>query len=674
MSELIVNIIIRFVCFFFCCLAGYNSLAQTCTTLGQTPGSAFPVCGTAKFEQKEVPLCGGRALPSFCPSAAITDVNPFWYKFTANTSGTLGFVITPVTLNEDYDWQLFDITGKNPDDVFTTSSLVIAHNWSGEFGVTGASTAGSSLTVCEGPGKPLFSSMPSIKAGHTYLLLISHFTNSQSGYSLEFKGGTASIYDPLEPAVAAIRAACSGKELSLVFNKKMRCSTLSEDGSEIVITDGNGTKAITANSLQCLAGFDMDSVTVTLDNNLAPGKYHLSIKDGSDGNSILDYCERPVNSAQSFEFEVPVVSYTPLDSLVTPLCAPSSVTLVFDNRIKCSSLTSNASEFKVSGPGPVTINGFTANCQNDLTSSIQLNFTAPLVIGGTYTIQLFKGSDGNTIINECGLETPEGESISFTIKDTVSADFSINQFKGCRADTFALGHDGAHGVDSWNWSFPDATGSALQNPVFISPSSGSSFIRLIVSNGLCSDTATQQIVSDTRLDAVINGPSVICPRDGGLFTDASIGSVISWNWSFGNGSTSSVQNPPLQNYGTQSRDVEENVQLIVRDNIGCEDTAIKKILIVSSCIIVVPNAFTPNNDGRNDFLFPSNGYKADNLIFRVFNRFGQLVFETRDWTRKWDGRYNGQELATGTYVWTLQYTLRDTGQRYSLKGTTTLLR
>ncbi|HYE55051.1 MAG TPA: PKD domain-containing protein, partial [Chitinophagaceae bacterium] len=156
--------------------------AQPCTTPGQTPGTAFPVCGTSVFNQNTVPLCDGRTLPSpNCTNITLADKNPFWYKFTCFQSGTLGFVITPNDLSSDYDWELYDVTGVNPEAVYTNGSLVQSCNWSGETGITGASNAGSQLFVCEGTGRPLFSKMPQIQAGRNYLLMVSHFTASQSG-------------------------------------------------------------------------------------------------------------------------------------------------------------------------------------------------------------------------------------------------------------------------------------------------------------------------------------------------------------------------------------------------------------------------------------------------------------------------------------------------------------
>src|SRR5678816_779851 len=97
-----------------------SSSAQTpCDTLGQNPGTAFPVCGTDTFSISSVPICGDKRVPGPCTNVPLTDKNPFWYKFTCFSAGTLGFVITPNTLSDDYDWQLFDVTNRNPNDVYT---------------------------------------------------------------------------------------------------------------------------------------------------------------------------------------------------------------------------------------------------------------------------------------------------------------------------------------------------------------------------------------------------------------------------------------------------------------------------------------------------------------------------------------------------------------------------
>ena len=220
--------------------------AQACTTLGQNPSTAFPVCGTTTFDQTTVPICATNDLSvpgcSGNGGALYQNKNPFWYKFTCYQSGSLGFVITPNDLTEDYDWQLYDITGRNPDDVYTDPSLVITGNWSGSSGLTGASSSGNSAISCASvptDNVPTFARWPDLVAGHDYILLISHFSDSQSGYSLSFGGGTAVITDPTLPHLQNATPDCDGKKITLKLNKNMRCSSLTSPGTEFSISPGS---------------------------------------------------------------------------------------------------------------------------------------------------------------------------------------------------------------------------------------------------------------------------------------------------------------------------------------------------------------------------------------------------------------------------------------------------
>jgi gliding motility-associated-like protein len=113
--------------------------------------------------------------------------------------------------------------------------------------------------------------------------------------------------------------------------------------------------------------------------------------------------------------------------------------------------------------------------------------------------------------------------------------------------------------------------------------------------------------------------------------------------------------------------------LAVRDTAGCTDTIYRTLKVADNCYIAVPTAFTPNNDGLNDYLYPLNAYKATNLLFRVYSRSGKVVFTTNDWTRKWDGKIGDVEQPTGVYIWMLDYNDAN-GKRVSLKGTTALIR
>lgn len=664
------------------CFFSISSFAQTtCGNLGQTPGAAFPVCGIDTFAQTQVPVCGGRQIMApGCNDVPLSDVNPYWYKFTCFKSGTLGFVIEPKNQGDDYDWQIFDITGHRPDDVYTDASLFVACNWSGETGTTGASKAGKSLVVCASNGtgvRPLFSSMPELIEGHQYLLLVSHFSGSdQSGYGLVFTGGTADITDPTDPAMTGARAICDGIQMAVKLNKKMKCSSVNPDGSDFTISPAIAP-VIAAEGVNCNGEFDMDSVVITLGSPLPPGNYTVSVKSDANGINLLDNCGRSIPDGQSLPVTVYPVYPTPMDSLAKPSCAPDELTLVFSKPMMCSTVTEEGTEFSVTGPTPVTVIAASGVCdKSGLSSVIKVKLAAPIQSGGAYRIVLNTGTDGNTIYNECGKETPAGSFIDFYVADTVSAFFNYKIRWGCKIDTIDFSHDGRDGVNNWLWTFDDNTSSHKDTSITYTVF-GNKTARLTVSNGTCKqDYSVDNILLDNELHAVFEGTSDVCPNDPAVFVEQSYNRVVSWNWDFGNGFTSTLKTPASQFYVASNNNVIRDVpvRLIVQNDLGCRDTAVHIIHVVGNCYIAIPKAFTPNNDGLNDYLYPTNAYKARDLKFIVYNRGGQKIFETTDWTNKWDGTFKGQPQDPGTYVWTLVYTHKETGQHYNLKGTTVLIR
>ena len=652
-----------------------------CTTLGQTPYTAFPVCGINTFSQATVPICqNSNMLVPGCPASPMvgyTDKNPFWYRFTCYQAGTLGLLITPNDLGDDYDWQLFDITGvSNLNSVYTDPSLFVIGNWSGTFGLTGASNAGTTNVQCASDPAdniPTFSTMPNLQLGHTYLLMVSHFSDSQSGYQLSFGGGTASITDPKLPDLQTATSSCDATQITIKLNKKVKCNTLAGDGSDFTISPASAT-VIAATGLGCTAGFDLDSVTLILSNPLPVGNYSVIIKNGTDANTLRDNCDHLIPAGNNIPLIIAPIQPTPMDSLTTVSCAPGQLQLVFKKNIRCNSIAADGSDFIVTGPSAITVSSAAGVCNNGISPVIIVKLASPVVVGGVYQLTLKRGTDGNTLIDECGQETPAGSSLAFTTKDTVSAAFNYLVKLGCKADSIQFSHNGAHNVNNWFWRFDVAGASTQQNPQFIFKTFGQKQISLIVTNGFCSDTVVQTIALNNELKAVFEGNAELCPEDSASFINSSIGNIIQYNWDFGNGNTSTLKDPLPQRYPKTSGEQSYPVRLIVQNNGPCFDTAVQQVKVLRTCYIAVPNAFTPNGDKNNDYLYPLNAYKADNLVFNVYNRLGQLVFHTTDWTHKWDGSIGGKLQSSGTYVWTLRYTNHDTGKKFSLKGTSVLIR
>jgi gliding motility-associated-like protein len=229
---------------------------------------------------------------------------------------------------------------------------------------------------------------------------------------------------------------------------------------------------------------------------------------------------------------------------------------------------------------------------------------------------------------------------------------------------------------SYLWSPSDGLSNiTVGNPV-AKPNATTVYTVKVTDSSGCTDTAHVQIriLNNIELKAATTGPEIFCrPSDSASFKDVSTGVITKWSWNFGNGQTDTTNDPPIQYFSIPANEDDYIVRLAIADTSGCTDTAYHFIKVVANCRIALPTAFTPNGDGLNDYLYPLNAYKATNLVFRVYNRAGQVVFETKDWSRKWDGTFHGTPQGTGVYVWTLEYN-DASNKKISLKGTSALIR
>jgi gliding motility-associated-like protein len=93
----------------------------------------------------------------------------------------------------------------------------------------------------------------------------------------------------------------------------------------------------------------------------------------------------------------------------------------------------------------------------------------------------------------------------------------------------------------------------------------------------------------------------------------------------------------------------------VSEENGCSDSAVIRIT-VNACQIKVPTLFTPNNDGIHDFLSVKGAECLSVFSMAVLNRWGDVIFETQDLNKLWDGTRNGSNLPEGVYYYILSGT------------------
>lgn len=667
--------------FFILIAISQQATAQACTTLGQNPSTAFPVCGTTTFHQNNVPICSSNDL--FVPgcsgsgNADYENKNPFWYKFTCYQAGTLNFIISPANPNDDYDWQLYDITGLNPDEVYTNRNIIVAGNWSATPGNTGASPSGFNGIQCASDpseGKPNFSRSPNLIVGHEYILLVSHYTNSQSGYDLSFGGGSAVITDPKDPHLDKASASCDGTKITLKLNKKMKCASLTGSGSEFSLVPANAT-ITSATTRTCATGFDMDEIELTLSNPLPGAAYQLVIGAGTDGTTLADACDRqiPVGEQVSFTYTTP--QPIPIQRVEAPACKATRILFYFDKKINCATIAADGSNFTITGPTTVNVISAAGTlCQNGLSDGIVVTVSSPFYTKGTYTLTPRLSPGGGAVQDECG-QIIQPNPITFNTADTVNANYTFTNRMGCRFDTLTFSHNGAHDVNSWRWLFGNVEKSNTQQYTVVLPATSSQDVKLVVHNGVCSDSVTKTIVLNNEVKADFQMPADICPEDKLALVNTSKGLIDIYNWDFGALGSTSAQTPAPLTFIQDNRERSYTIRLRVNNiALGCSDEIRKNLRVLNNCYIAVPTGFTPNGDGLNDYLFPNNALKAQNMRFSIFNRWGQMVFSTANWQEKWDGRVNGQPQPAGVYVWFLSYTHRDTGEKVLQKGTSTLIR
>ena len=156
-------------------------------------------------------------------------------------------------------------------------------------------------------------------------------------------------------------------------------------------------------------------------------------------------------------------------------------------------------------------------------------------------------------------------------------------------------------------------------------------------------------------------------------TSRSIGNGYTYNWTPAVG----LNNPNIQNpVFTYDRQTEYLIGMTSAAGCTTTDTLLVKLLLdvpLDVSDIFVPKAWSPNNDGHNDKLFPIPVRIKELKYFRIFNRWGQLVFETNILWQGWDGIFQGQPQVMDTYTWTLE-AIGEDGTYFKRAGNSVLIR
>lgn len=297
--------------------------------------------------------------------------------------------------------------------------------------------------------------------------------------------------------------------------------------------------------------------------------------------------------------------------------------------------------------------GFTATTRN-----LTYSYKAP----GTYKVVMIVKSN-----EACADST----TITVVIHPNVAADFSISPV--CiNLPVQAINNtiDPGNTAVYYLWNFGNGQTSTLRNPpsqVYTIP--GNYVMSLSVSSAQCPlplsiqkrfvfVEAPKPGISNPEEIAVVNLPLTLQARP--------FGSTVLWK-------PATYLDNPTSFSPTFIGNKEQLYSIEIKTAGGCITIDTQLVKINKSIEIYVPNTFTPNGDGKNDFLRPFMIGIKQLAFFRIYNRWGQLVYETRDTKKGWDGVFKGTPIEVQTLVWMLEGIGVD-NKVYKAKGTTILLR
>jgi gliding motility-associated-like protein len=214
-------------------------------------------------------------------------------------------------------------------------------------------------------------------------------------------------------------------------------------------------------------------------------------------------------------------------------------------------------------------------------------------------------------------------------------------------------------------------------------------------NGGCYDI-TLTVSSATGCVSTLTVPDMICAEDQPIasfspsssqvemldgivdFDNETIGAT-SYVWDFGDGSETSTTENPTHDFGGLAVG-NYTVTLIATSPAGCVDTAQSVIQVYEELIFYVPNTFTPDDDDFNQTFQPifTSGFDPLDFNMKIFNRWGEIVFETNDATVGWDGSYGSnnevQMVQDGVYTWKIEFKTTKNDERKMVVGHVNILR
>jgi gliding motility-associated-like protein len=309
---------------------------------------------------------------------------------------------------------------------------------------------------------------------------------------------------------------------------------------------------------------------------------------------------------------------------------------------------------------------------NDGSNAFVSNPTHQFPSVGTYNVVL-TATDPNTGCIDSVMQP-------VTIAPTPNPDFSYSDSIGC--GMLNVVYTAAVYNTSWNYVWNFGNGASTQQVGQVGyqfTQQGCYDISLTVTNPQgCTATETNfnvACVYESPVAVAGADPTEVTTLEPLVEFSNNSENASSYAWNFGDG-TYGFGFEPIHLFPAEPADYV--VSLVAMNEVGCTDTAYVSIHVEENLIYYVPNSFTPNDDEKNQVFLPiiSQGFKPGTYLLRIFNRWGELVFESKDPYTGWGGDYgpNHTNCQSGTYTWVLNFQVLQTQENKEIVGHVNLIK
>ncbi|PZE17461.1 hypothetical protein DNU06_06435 [Putridiphycobacter roseus] len=307
-------------------------------------------------------------------------------------------------------------------------------------------------------------------------------------------------------------------------------------------------------------------------------------------------------------------------------------------------------------------------------------------ITGSGNIPSFNAIGTNSLLTVNIKVTPVANGSCIGITDTFKinihpapiVDFSSADTAGCVSKEVNFNLLNYNPNYTYFWDFGNGQSDFNANTGTQSYNSGSYDVSLSVVTNYCATTLVKSnyinVYPAPKVDFSFS-PGKIDPTNPQIYFNNLSENANTYAWDFGDGIGASTTESPTYIYENKSAD--SYIINLVASNASCSAEISKSIFYEESVLIYVPNAFTPDNNGNNDSFKPivESGIDIYDYELNVFNRWGELVFQSFDPVYGWDGCYgNDCDQPLGVYTWKIYYHLENNATRKERYGTVLLLK